>query len=179
MKSVAGTPDWLRTTVTTVRELMIQRIEKDSLDPESRREMEMALEELDVMWEELQGQAELLSRENERYAEFFEFAPDAYLVTDAGGKVREANQAASELFGAARDELVGRALGGCIPDEERATFLSRWVGLVVGEASGPASWSGRIRTAAGEVCEVQFSLRAIPLKKSGVGGICWLIRPLG
>src|SRR3954463_12279128 len=64
--------DWLATTVTAVRELMIKRLEAQSLSPEAKRETEMALEELDVMWEELQGQAALLLRENARYAEFFE-----------------------------------------------------------------------------------------------------------
>jgi len=91
-------PEWLLTTVSAVRELMIRRLQADSLDDESKREMQMALEELDVMWEELQGQAALLVRENERYAEFFQYAPDAYVITDAGGSVREANQAALELF---------------------------------------------------------------------------------
>ena len=51
-----NSPEWLTTTVGAVRELMIKRLEAESLDPGSRREMEMALEELDVMWEELQGQ---------------------------------------------------------------------------------------------------------------------------
>src|SRR5262245_26976966 len=96
---------WLRTTVNAVRELMIGRLERASLDPDAKREVEMALEELDVMWEELQGQAELLTRENQRYAEFFEHAPDAYVVTDAGGNIREANRAAGELLGVARGSL--------------------------------------------------------------------------
>lgn len=178
MKVMAGTSDWLRTTVTTVRELMIRRLETESLDGDSRRDIEMALEELDVMWEELQGQAELLSRENERYAEFFEYAPDAYVITDAGGNVREVNQAAVELLGAPRDEIVARPLSACVPESERAAFLTRWVGVVLGNAAQPAAWRGKVSRADGTAVEVNFSVRAIPLKKSGVGGICWLIRPL-
>src|SRR5829696_7036990 len=109
------TAGWLETTVTTVRELMIKRLEAEPLDSDAKREMEMALEELDVMWEELQGQAALLTRENERYAEFFDYAPDAYVITDAGGSIREVNQTATELFGAARAALVGHSLSDCIP----------------------------------------------------------------
>jgi PAS domain S-box-containing protein len=172
------TAEWLKTTVTTVRELMLRRLATNSLDGEARREIEMALEELDVMWEELQGQAELLSRENERYAEFFEFAPDAYVITDAGGNVREVNRAAAELFRAGRGEMVGRALGACIPDEEPASFLAHWVGVILGGGTRPVAWRGCIRTHDGARVEVEFSVRGIPLKKSGVGGICWLIRPL-
>ena len=59
-------------SVTAVRELMSKRLEASSLDADAKREMQMALEELDVMWEELQ-----------RYAEFFEYTPDAYVITDA------------------------------------------------------------------------------------------------
>ena len=102
--------DWLLTTVTAVREIMIKRLEDASLDEKSHREVELALEEIDVMWEELQAQATLLERENARYAEFFEFAPDAYVITDAGGGIRELNAAAAELFGAGGSSMIGRAL---------------------------------------------------------------------
>ena len=129
-------PEWLLTTVSAVRELMIRRLEADSLDVESKREIEMALEELDVMWEELQGQAALLLRENERYAEFFQYAPDAYLITDAGGGIREVNQAALELLQSPRDTVIGHALSEYIGDDDRIAFLTRTVNLML---AGPAS----------------------------------------
>lgn len=168
--------EWLKTTVVAVREMMLKRLEAESLDGEGRREMEMALEELDVMWEELQGQAVLLTRENERYAEFFEFAPNAYLISDTGGNVREANRAACELLGARREELVGRPLGLRVPEGERAAFLGRWVGVALDGGTSGATWRGTLLAAGGSRVEVQFSVRGIPLKKSGVGGLCWLIR---
>ena len=40
---------WLLTTVNAVRQLMIERLEKASLEPDAKRDVEMALEELDVM----------------------------------------------------------------------------------------------------------------------------------
>lgn len=172
-----NSPEWLTTTVGAVRELMIKRLEADSLDAESRREMEMALEELDVMWEELQGQAALLVRENERYAEFFQYAPDAYLITDAGGNIREANEAALELLQRARDEVVGKPLAECIAAEERVNFLSRSVGLVLGATVKPIVWRAHLQPREGETLEADVSVRAIPLKKGGAGGLCWLIRP--
>jgi len=179
MSAVPGrAPDWLLTTVTAVRELMIKRLEAAAADPEAKREMEMALEELDVMWEELQGQAALLTRENERYAQFFEYAPDAYLITDAGGSVREVNQAALELLKAPRDEVAGKPLSGFIAPEDRVSFLARSVGLMFGNAAMPPSWRSHLQTLDGAGMEIEFSVRAIPLKKSGIGGICWLLRPL-
>lgn len=175
--SAASSPEWLITTVGAVRDLMIKRLEADSLEPQAKREMEMALEELDVMWEELQGQAALLVRENERYAEFFEYAPDAYVVTDAGGNIREANQAALELLRAPRAEMVGRPLSEYIMSEERVSFLSRTVALMLGGTAKPHAWQMRLQPRAGEPFEAELRVRAIPLKKSGASGLCWLIRP--
>lgn len=175
--SDGGSPKWLLTTVTAVRELMIKRLQANSLNEDARREMEMALEELDVMREELQGQAAMLVRENERYAEFFEYAPDAYLITDAGGSVHEANQAALELLGAPRDDVLEHPLSEYIAAEDRVAFLTRTVGLMLGQGPKPLGWKARLQPARGAPLEVEFSVRAIPLKKSGVGGLCWLLRP--
>ena len=170
-------PEWLLTTVSAVRELMIRRLEANSLDAESKREMEMALEELDVMWEELQGQAALLLRENERYAEFFQYAPDAYLITDAGGGIREANQASLELLQSARDAVVGHALSEFIGDDDRVAFLTHTVSLMLSGPVKPVTWRAQLKRGDGKQSGAEFSVRAIPLKKSGVGGLCWLIRP--
>ena len=175
--SSAVSPEWLSTTVTAVRELMVKRLEANLLDTESKREIEMALEELDVMWEELQGQAALLVRENQRYSEFFEYAPDAYLITDAGGSVREANEAALELLKAPRDEVLGHPLSRYVAEDDRVAFLARTVGLMLGATARPMSWRARLKPQAGEALGAEFAVRAIPLKKSGVGGLCWLIRP--
>ena len=172
-------PEWLLTTVTAVRELMIKRLETEASNSETKRDMEMALEELDVMWEELQGQAALLVRENERYAEFFEYAPDAYLITDAGGSVREANAAALELLKAAREAVVGRVLSEYVADDDRVAFLSRTIGLMLGANARPLTLKARVLQAEGEPFACEFTVRAIPLKKSGVGGLCWLVRRAG
>jgi PAS domain S-box-containing protein len=156
---------------------MIKRLEGDALDVEAKRDIEMALEELDVMWEELQGQASLLMRENERYAEFFEFAPDAYLISDAGGSIREANQAALELLKAPRDAVVGKPLSEYVAAQDRVSFLARTVSLMLGASVRPLAWRAHLQPAEGAALDADFSVRAIPLKKSGVGGLCWLIRP--
>jgi PAS domain-containing protein len=169
---------WLLTTVTAVRELMVGRLRSKSLDPASQRDVEMALEELDVMWEELQGQSELLSRENQRYVEFFDYAPDAYIVTDAGGNIREANRAAIELLGAERAGLLHRPLSSFVVERDRVTFLSHFVGVLV-EQTDKAAWEAGLQPRGAAPLRALFSLRAIPLSKSGVGGLCWLIRPLG
>jgi PAS domain S-box-containing protein len=168
-------PEWLMTTVGAVRELMLKRLEVEAVNSDAKRDLEMALEELDVMWEELQGQAALLLRENERYAEFFEFAPDAYLITDAGGRIREANQAALELLNAAGDQVVGGTLSDYIVEAERVPFLTRTVGLLLGTAK-PHAWMTGLQPHDRPPFTAHFSVRAIPLRKSGVSGLCWLVR---
>ena len=173
----AAPSQWLLTTVNAVRELMVGRLQKASFDEESRRDVEMALEELDVMWDELQGQAELLSRENQRYAEFFDHAPDAYLVTDVGGNIREANRAAAELLRTDRENLLRRPLSSFLVEADRVNFLTRFVGLLI-QGVAKDGWDAHITPAAGGMLRAHFSVRAIPLGKSGVGGLCWLIRPL-
>ena len=173
--SARHSPEWLVTTVGAVRELMLKRLATEVENSDAKRDLEMALEELDVMWEELQGQAALLVRENERYAEFFEFAPDAYLITDAGGKIREANQAALELLKAAREDVVGSTLSEYVVEADRVPFLTRTVGLLLGAAK-PLDWMTVLQPREGAPFSAHFSVRGIPLKKSGVGGLCWLIR---
>jgi PAS domain S-box-containing protein len=168
--------EWLHTAVGAVRELMEKRLAANPHDEELQRDVQMALEELDVMWEELEGQAERLLRESERYAEFFDYAPDAYLVTDAGGNIREANRAATELFGAAREELAGKPLVGFMAEQERVGFLSHFVGSVLGKPMQPATWQAGIQARGKQVAAI-ISVRAIPLRRSGVAGLCWLIRP--
>lgn len=169
--------DWLKNTLAAVREIVQQRLDEHSLDAEAERDLQMALEELDVMWEELQGQADLLQRESRRYQEFFEFAPDAYLITDAGGNVREANRAATDLLGMARGTLVGRPLAHFVAEEDRTRFLSRFVTLVLEPTGEAASWTCTLLPPGLPPLEVAISVRAIPLRKSGVAGLCWLVRP--
>ena len=169
-------PEWLHTTVGAVRELMEKRLAANPDDEDLQRDVQMALEELDVMWEELEGQAERLLRESERYAEFFDYAPDAYLVTDAGGNIRESNRAATELFAASREELSGKPLASLMAEQDRVNFLSHFVGSVLGEPLHPATWQASIQARGKRVAAV-ISVRAIPLRRSGVAGLCWLIRP--
>src|SRR3954468_7707644 len=169
---------WLRTTMDAVRDIMVRRLEKQSPHPGSEKKIQMALEELEVMWDELQGRAEMLTRENERYAEFFDYAPDAYIITDAGGNVREVNHAAEELLGAKKDAMVGTPLGEFIAAGHRVKYLSTFVGLFANPQESATTWESAVRGADGKEKAVSLSVRGLPLKRSGVRGLCWLIRPL-
>jgi PAS domain S-box-containing protein len=70
-----------------------------------------------------------LESERRRYLELFELAPDAYLVTDANGRILEASRAAATLFGVEARLLVGQRLGGFVPAGERKAFRSQLLDL--------------------------------------------------
>ena len=101
--------------------------------PDPVEDLLAALEELNVAQEELLAQHReigasrlALRAERERYAELFEFAPDAYLVTDGAGVIREANRAASDLLGVAKPALPGKLLINYVVDGSKRplrTFL--------------------------------------------------------
>ena len=76
-------------------------------------ELSVALEELLVADEELRRRAEaraMVEAERQYYHELFDSAPDAYLVTDAGGLIRAANQAAATLLNVKPELLPGKAM---------------------------------------------------------------------
>ena len=93
------------------------------------QELSTSLEEQTVFEEELRQQNEelLIAHENaklqqQRYEDLFEFAPDAYLVTDANGKIQEANRAASNLLGVSRKYLIGKPIFVFIAKPNRQSF---------------------------------------------------------
>jgi PAS domain S-box-containing protein len=95
-------------------------------------DFQITLEELYVSEEELRQQNEELvaaraavEAERQRYADLFEFAPDAYLVTDIEGTIQEANRAASKLLDVSQQFLVGKPLNLFYASAAHQTFLSK------------------------------------------------------
>ncbi|MGB3652895.1 MAG: PAS domain S-box protein [Rivularia sp. (in: cyanobacteria)] len=96
------------------------------------QELSASLEEQTVFEEELRQQNEELFIANEnaklqqqRYENLFEFAPDAYLVTDANGKIQEANRAASNLLGVSRKYLIGKPIFVFVAKPDRKSFRTQ------------------------------------------------------
>src|SRR5690606_30941924 len=61
-------------------------------------------------------------RDLERYAELFELSPVATLDVGFDGRVRDLNQAGSQLLGAPAAELRGRPLRACVAPDDRGRF---------------------------------------------------------
>ncbi|MBE9006500.1 PAS domain S-box protein [Fortiea sp. LEGE XX443] len=80
-------------------------------------ELSIALEELSIAAAKLHRQnqelletRQMLDWERQRYQDLFNFAPEAYLVTDEQGIILEANQAAQTLLNIRHNYLVGKPL---------------------------------------------------------------------
>jgi PAS domain S-box-containing protein len=113
---------------------------------ETRRRMELArngsgppetaFEELLAVAEELREQNEYLvaahtevEEQRQRYQQLFHYAPDAYLLTDMYGVVREANRSAARLLNVEPRFLAGKAVVSFVAPEDRARVraeLGRW-----------------------------------------------------
>jgi PAS domain S-box-containing protein len=98
-----------------------------------------SMTELGVASERLQIAGEMLSQQNhnlslanqaieaeyQRYQELLEFIPDPCLLTDASGKIIEANLAAASLLNLPQSVLIGRLLTGFVSYETRQQFQTQ------------------------------------------------------
>ncbi len=143
----------------------------------SEAELHAALEEIQTLWEELQAQSDLLAAERQSHADFFEYAPDAYVVTEPQGEIREANRAARELLGGPAGALDGASLANFVAEGERAAFRGRLVAARGRPDGEMEEWAGTLVRGAGEPRKVLFRVRSIKVRRKNADGLCWLIRP--
>ncbi len=77
---------------------------------EAMEELSISIEEMHAAEAELIEANKRLEEERWRYKELFDFAPDAYLVTNLYGIIKEANRAASALLKVSHDLMIGKPL---------------------------------------------------------------------
>jgi PAS domain S-box-containing protein len=94
-----------------------------------REDLVDALEELRLADKELQARSNALAASRDaldleriRFRELFDFAPDAYLITDLYGTIHEANVAAGRLLGVEPKQLVGKLLPSFFEESARKTY---------------------------------------------------------
>jgi PAS domain S-box-containing protein len=115
----------------------VQDIEYHRVSPnEAVQELLLAIEELRLVEEELRQQnlaletvQHELEEERRRYQHLFHYAPDAYLLTDLVGIVREANLSAARLLNMRTRLLPGKAVVSFVAPEDRQRVraeLDRW-----------------------------------------------------
>jgi PAS domain S-box-containing protein len=161
------------TAVEAVRELMEKQLRAGK--GAEATALQSGLEELSVLWDELQSQNEHLARERQRFENLFEFLPEACLITDVVGHVRDANRAAIELLQILPRELSAKPLSVFICAEQRMEFRSRLTALCNSDYLGMESWRSRILPRDGQALAATLAVRAIhPPRPSE---LCWVLRP--
>ena len=153
---------------------------RDDISLDALNELADALEELSVAEEELRAQndallsaSELVEQERQHYLELFDTLPDAYVITDAKGVIREANPASAALFNVEPRRLPGKPLAVFVADAEKRRFRAFMNDAM--ERPGPLDFEGMIRPR-------QSPPKVISVRLSKIGDapprIGWSIRDL-
>ncbi|PMB51830.1 PAS domain-containing sensor histidine kinase [Fischerella thermalis CCMEE 5201] len=146
-------------------------------------ELNTALEELRVAEEEVRQQNEelidiraALEVERQRYKELFDFAPDAYLVTNIEGKILEANRAATSLFKLSQKYLQGKLLINFIPEHQRRAFRSQLMRLH--QIKQIQDWEIQMHTREGDEFHAAISVTTVCDREGNPKGWRWLVRDI-
>jgi PAS domain S-box-containing protein len=137
-------------------------------------ELEVAEEELRQQSDELAATAAEVRSQEARYQELFDFAPDAYVVSDAQGVVREANRAAAALFHIPRAYLSGKPLAVFIDPEARRVFRDCVGSLRTADRAERSDI--RLRPRYGPAVYVSLAATASRDVQGNVTAIRWILR---
>ena len=173
------------------RVAQMQRHTSELLSPQQQleittiafEELSIALEELQVTFEELHQQNETLfvahqtvELQHQRYQELFEFAPDAYLVTDINGVIQEANRAASTLLNSSPPFLVGKPLSLYVAEEERRAFRTQLNQL--SQMDGVQEWEVCLKPTKRTPIIAALRVVAVSNREGQPGCLRWLVRDI-
>jgi PAS domain S-box-containing protein len=161
-----------------------------SVDPQAHwllpvafKELGTASEELQVAAESLYQQAEELAAaraqvesQRQRYQELFEFMPDAYLVTDALGKIHEANRAASTLLKLEPSFLTDKLLVSFIPPQDRAAFRSKLTKLH--SCNWVQEWTLRLQPRNGQPFDAALTVAPVCDSHNNLISLRWIVRDI-
>lgn len=161
----------------------IQTPMPQELLPDALQELQLALEKLQLAEEELRQQNEalldtqsLLEQERQRYQELFEFAPDAYLVTNSQGQIQEVNRAATQLLQRSATYLTGKPFTTLIAPTDRRSFRLKLVQLVQHEDE--QEWELTLQLPQGKKLDVALKV-AVARTPNGQPSSCrFLLRDL-
>jgi len=171
----ASAVDDLSSAIREFRDVVESKLCNRTIGAKDLESLHRALEELDAGWDGLSAQSEYLAREREYYVELFGLAPEAYVVTDSAGTIREANDAAQGLLRLSSPFLGGKPLQLFVAPEHRSEFRTRLSELLSQDGAAAKSWPGALRRNEGPV-PTQFTVSAAPTD-DGTVRLCWVLRP--
>ncbi len=139
-----------------------------------RRRREEALE---ARVEALEARCEQASGLLTRYRELFEFAPDAYLVTDLAGVIQDLNFAATVLFGHPKDRIKSKPLPFYMTPGSRQGFFPRLARLSTNRESNLA-WEATLQVTRSAPLYVVLSATVVLGPEARPEGLRWIIRDI-
>ncbi|MGQ4648225.1 ATP-binding protein [Lyngbya aestuarii] len=164
--------------------------QSDQIPVPGQQQLQEFFGELQVGWEELRVAQEELLRQNEqlqfvqhllelercKYRDLFDFAPDAYLVTDDQGIIQEVNQIAAQILQRKQEYLLGKPLSVLMAPEERQNFylqLNRLERLELRQ-----EWEARLQIAKGKLLDAALSVNPVRDTSGKVVALRWLVRDI-
>jgi PAS domain-containing protein len=155
----------------------LEKVRDGANEMASARELEAALGELEVLWEELEQQADLLAAERQRGAFLFDHSPYACVLTDMHGVVREANRAGLDLFALPGRPLIGKPLALRFDERHRTAFRTLLAQTMVEPARLSAPLHILLATDPQVPVEVELMMLCLPMAKgSSATSVCF-VRP--
>ncbi len=144
-------------------------------------ELDAARETLCVLEEDLAEKAEEVMRlrleleaKQRRYEALFRLAPDAYLVTDMHGTIRDANEAAADLLNLASELVRGKPLAVFVVMGDRDKYRSTLNGLKNGISR--RDWDLRLQPRKSEERCASIAAAVMPDGSGRSEAILWQIR---
>lgn len=134
-------------------------------------------EDLTAQGDDVATTLNALERVRRRYHDLFEYAPDAYLVTDADSRILEANQAAIRLIGYSRIYAYGRPLRSFVAPGSAHAVTTHLRALQEAPAEEPATWEMTFRSRGrGPHRAVQARVRRMTDHTGSQTLLLWLLR---
>jgi PAS domain S-box-containing protein len=158
----------------------IELKKRNSLLEATNEELLCTVEELSGTSEELVSQYQQLRYERFRYQNLFQIAPDGYLVTDASGKILEANQFVVDLLAIRCDFIVGKPFIVFVAPAQRELFYNKFnhVCLHNNESSASTTWEMTLTPREGNPFLAELTVtKNIDPETNGIQ-LCWIIRDI-
>lgn len=157
-------------------------VQQQNLLVESFEVLDNALAKLQVAEKELRQQSEDLATarqavatQRQRYENLLEFVPEAYLVTDKTGIIREANRTAAALFNIPHRFLAGKPLAMLVAQEQRRLFLGKLSKL---HGQCEQKWKICLQPRDGEIFEAIAQVATISNHGGELVAVEWILRPM-
>ena len=119
-----------------------------------------------------------LETERQRYQELFDFAPDAYIVTDVEGTILEANNPAAGMLRVPQELLVNQRLSDFVDEEERESFHTQLARLRQGELEKLEVWPIGIQPREGRSIPGSLTVGTVRDPQGNLVGLRCLLRDM-